>query len=72
MQLFFPQFYSGPFVFENVLNDLMMWAIVDLIFKGIINETFIRNGATFVDLILFCNLPYGFWYPYYVEQKLHS
>jgi hypothetical protein len=50
----------------------MMWAIVDLMFKGITNETFIRNGATLFDLILFCNLPCDFWYPYYVEQKLHS
>ncbi len=69
---FFSQFYNGPFVFENVLNGLTMWAIIDLMFKGITNETFISNGATLVDLILLCSLPYDFQYPYYVEQKLHS
>jgi len=35
-----------------------MWAIIDLLFKGITNETFINHGVTFVDLILFCSLPY--------------
>ncbi len=60
MQLFFPQFHSGPFVLENVLNGLMMWAIVNLMFKGITNETFLNHGATFVDLILFYSLPYDF------------
>jgi hypothetical protein len=68
---FFPQLCSSPFVLKNVLNGLTMWAIVDLMFKGITNETFISNGATFVDLILFCSLPYDFRYPYYVEQKFH-